>query len=372
MDQRVTAVLFPGNGAVELAGKVVGDPGPGEVLLSMRAAGVCGSDLHFMHMSPDERRNPSLGKGLNGDPAITPGHEMAGVVEAVGPGVVGLGVGSRVAVQHYSGCGHCRECRAGWDCLCANNTIYTLRRDGGFQDKVLAVAKDCIPIPDGLSYSSAAFIACGAGTSYQAIRRGDLRAGHTLAAVGLGPVGLSALMWGRATGARTVGIDPIEERRDFALSLGIERALDPSDPDLIARIEEVSGYPGADVVIETAGNSRGRSLSLDVARVWGTTVFVSFGAGCELDAASQIVQKQLTIRGSWMFSVSAMMDAMAFANENNLDLDRIVTETCSINEAPAAIKAFDAGGKGKTVIVWDDRTPELPKPHTSTQEGIRT
>jgi alcohol dehydrogenase, propanol-preferring len=354
VEQRVRAVLFPGNGAVRLAEKVVGDPGPGEVLLDMRAAGVCGSDLHFMHMSPEERRNPSLGKGLNGDPAITPGHEMAGIVEAVGEGVTHLSAGTRVAVQHYSGCGHCRECRAGWDCLCANNVIYTLRRDGGFQDKVLAAAKDCIPIPDGLSYSAAAFIACGAGTSYQAIRRGELRAGHTLAAVGLGPVGLSALLWGQATGAQTIGIDPIAERRAFALELGVGCALDPGDPDLLAKIEMVSGYPGADVVIETAGNSAGRSLALDVTRVWGTAVFVSFGAGCELDAASQIVQKQLTIRGSWMFSVSAMIDAMEFANRRGMDLDRVTTRTCAITDAPAAIKDFDAGGKGKTVITWDD------------------
>jgi threonine dehydrogenase-like Zn-dependent dehydrogenase len=92
---------------------------------------------------------------------------------------------------------------------------------------------------------------------------------------------------------------------------------------------------------------------LDVARTWGTTVFVSFGAGCELDAAAQIVQKQLTIRGSWMFSVSAMMDAMAYAERNGPDLDRIVTRRCSIDEAPEAIKEFDAGSTGKTVVVWD-------------------
>ncbi len=78
--------------------------------------------------------------------------------------------------------------------MCANKVVYTLGRDGGFQDKVIAEAKDCLPIPDGLSYSSAAFIACGAGTSLQAIRRDELKAGHTLAAVGVRPVGLTALV----------------------------------------------------------------------------------------------------------------------------------------------------------------------------------
>jgi D-arabinose 1-dehydrogenase-like Zn-dependent alcohol dehydrogenase len=353
-DQQVRAVLFPGDGEVILTTKMVSQPGPGQVLLRMRASGVCGSDLHFMHMSPAERRNPSLGKGLNGDPSITPGHEMAGVVEAIGAGVTSIRVGSRVAVQHYSGCGNCRECRAGWDCLCSNHVVYTLRRDGGFQDKVIAEAKDCIPIPEGLSYSSAAFIACGAGTSFQAVRRGELKAGQSLAAVGLGPVGLSALVWGQAEGARTIGIDPNPERAKFAEDMGVDLVLHPSDPDLIEKIESVSGYPGADVVIETAGNSAGRSLSLDVARNWGTSVFVSFGAGCELDAAAQIVQKQLTIRGSWMFSVSTMMDAMDYAVTRGVNLERLIGRTCSIEEAPEAIKEFEAGGMGKTVIVWGD------------------
>src|SRR5207247_8444891 len=101
----------------------------------------------------------------------------------------------------------CRPCRMGWDALCENKVVYTLGRDGGFQDKVTAMAKDCLVIPDGMSFTSAAFIACGAGTSFQAIRRGELKAGDTLAAVGLGPVGLSGLLWARAYGARTIGLD---------------------------------------------------------------------------------------------------------------------------------------------------------------------
>jgi propanol-preferring alcohol dehydrogenase len=350
----VNAVLFTGNGNISVTEKEVGDPGSGEVRLGLRAAGVCGSDLHFLHMSPAERRNPSLGAGLEGDPAITPGHEIAGVVEAVGAGVTNVQVGTRVAVQHYSGCGDCRECRMGWDPLCANKTIYTLGRDGGFQDEVLAKSRDCLPIPDGMSYAAGAFIACGAGTSFQAVRRGELKAGDTLVAVGLGPVGLSALLWGLAEGARIIGIDPNPERRDFARSLGIATTLDPLRPDLHEQIEAITGRGGADVVIETAGNTPGRRLALEVARPWGTVVFVSFGPGCELDAAQHIVQKQITLRGSWMFSVSTMMDAMNFAQQRGVDLDQVVTRTCTLAEAPQAIRDFDAGASGKTVIAWEE------------------
>lgn len=353
-EQRVRAVLFPGDGAVTLTHKVVGEPGPGQVLLAMRAAGVCGSDLHFMHMSAEEQRNPTLGKGLGRDPGTTPGHEMAGVVEQVGPGVAHLEVGSRVAVQHYSGCGRCRHCRMGWDCLCEEHVVYTLGRDGGFQDKVITEAKDCLVLPDGMSYTTAAFIACGAGTSFQAVRRGELKPGATLAAVGLGPVGLSALLWGKAMGARTVGVDPVGERREFARGLGVDLALDPLEANLEGQIAGLSGYPGADVVIEAAGNSAGRRLAVRLGRLWGCVVFVSFGPGCELDPGPEIVQKQLTIKGSWMFSVSTMMDALAFAHRHDVGLERVVTDTCALEDAPSAIKAFEAGRAGKTVFVWDD------------------
>jgi propanol-preferring alcohol dehydrogenase len=351
--EKVRAMLFPGYGEVALVEKEVGDPGPGEVRLAMRAAGMCGSDLHFMHMSPEERRNPPW-KGLEGDVSRTPGHEISGIVEAVGEGVTHLQVGSRVAIQHYSGCGFCRDCRMGWDTMCANKTVYTLGRDGGFQDKLLAAAKDCLPIPDGMTYTTAAFIACGAGTSFQALRRSDLRAGGVIASVGLGPVGFSGLIWAKVGGAVTIGIDPLAARRDFSERFGADLTLDPADPHLRDKIEEISGYPGADATLETAGNSAGRRLSMEILRPWGTSVWIGFGPGCELEAERHIIQNQATIRGSAVFGVSVMMDALAYASTRDVDFDATITNTCSIEEGPAAIKEFEAGGYGKTFITWAD------------------
>jgi D-arabinose 1-dehydrogenase-like Zn-dependent alcohol dehydrogenase len=354
MTGTIDAVVFPGSGEVVLTTKPVPVPGHGEVLLGLRAAGVCGSDLHFMHQTAEEMRHSDLGKGMSREPSLTPGHEIAGVVEALGEGVTSLRLGDRVAVQHYSGCGQCRTCRMGWDALCDDKVVYTLGRDGGFQDKVTACAKDCLRIPDGMSYTTATFIACGAGTSFQAVRRGELKAGETLASVGLGPVGLSGLLWGKASGARTVGLDTNAERRDFAKSKGVDLVLDPLQDGLLDEIERFSGRPGADVVLETAGNSPGRRLACEITRPWGTAVYISFGGICELDAAQHIVQKQITLRGSWMFSVSTMMEALAFAQERGVDLEGLVTRTCSLPEAPRAIKDFDNGAVGKTVILWDD------------------
>lgn len=346
------AVVFPGSSRVELVEKPKPSPAAGEVLIAMRAAGVCGSDLHFMHASAEEQRHSTLGTGLDRDPALTPGHEIAGVVESVGDGVTALSVGDRVTVNHYSGCGRCRYCRMGWDTMCADKIVYTLKRDGGYQDFVAVRERDCTPIPDGLSFAVAAFIACGAGTSFQALRRTEIKAGDTLAAVGLGPVGLSGLMWGAAMGARTIGLDTNEERCAFARERGVDHVLNPLSESFAEDFAALTPRGGADAVIETAGNSPGRRLALDVARPWGTTVFVSFGDGCDLDAAQQIVQRQITLRGSWMFDMATLMDALEFADRNRVPLESIVTTRCTIEEAPAAILRFADGASGKTVVEW--------------------
>lgn len=345
------AIIFPGSGALEIVEKPIPEAGPGEIVIDIRASGVCGSDLHFLHASAEEQRHSKLGTGLDREPTVTPGHEIVGVVESVGPEVWNLKVGDRVAVHHYSGCGDCRSCRMGWDTLCPEKSVHALHRDGGFQEKVAAKAKDCVVIPEKMSFEQAAFIACGAGASFQALRRGEPKAGDSVAAVGLGPVGLSALLWAKSMGSPTIGLDISAERRAFAKSLGADLVLDPTEPDTIEKIHQFTHKGGADVTIETAGNSAGRSLALDVTRVWGTAVFVGFGGTCEFDAGPQILQRQLTIRGSWMFSIPTLMDAFNYADNNSVGLEKVITRTCSLEEAPQAILDFAAGASGKTVIV---------------------
>lgn len=346
------SVVFPGSGKIELVDKPVPEPKADEVIIAMRVAGVCGSDLHFLHASAEEQRNSTLGAGLSRDPALTPGHEITGVVDAVGDRVAHLKVGDRVAVHHYSGCGTCRSCQMGWDTLCAEKEVYTLQRDGGFQDRVAANAKNCVIIPDNVTFPVAAFVSCGGGTSFQAIRRSELKAGETIASVGLGPVGLSALLWAQSMGCKTIGFDINPDRRDFARSLGIEHVLDPADSSTLAKVSKLTGRGGADVSIETSGNVAGRSLALDALRKWGTSVFVGFGGTCNFDVVPQIIQRQINIRGSWMFSMSGLLDALDHVSRHDVGLEGVITKSCVIEDAPQAILEFAGGAVGKTIIEW--------------------
>lgn len=340
--QLVTAAIFTGMSEMALVQKEVKSPSLGEVLLDVKAEGVCGSDLHYYHISADAMEAHTQPRKYT----TTPGHEIAGIVESVGEGVSHLKPGDRVAVQHYSGCGHCLSCRKGWDNHCVNNTVYSLDRDGGYQDKVIVEARDCVPLPSELSFGAGAFLACGASTAYQALHRADIPLGGTLAIIGLGPVGLAALAWAKAFGVRAFGIDPVSERLEFATSLGF-KSHDSRDFDVTSIAPD-----GVDSVIDTSGNIHGRRTASRIAKVWGTVVLVGFGPGYDIDPVTDVIMRQSTIKGSFVFSMPVMMEAVADAVKLGLDLDPILTVCCGLEDAPAAIADFANGSIGKTTIIW--------------------
>ncbi len=160
------ALLLPGGRSVRIEQIPEPEPGPGEVVLAMGAAGLCGSDLHMAYRpEPAERHGPIF--GLDTDPDVVPGHEPAGVVAAVGPDVAHLHVGDRVAVHHMGGCGTCMSCRRGWDINCRQKWgTYGLDKPGAMQDQMVVRARDCVRVPDRVSMAEAAYYTCGAGTGY--------------------------------------------------------------------------------------------------------------------------------------------------------------------------------------------------------------
>lgn len=334
----VTALLFEGDEQIVLVEKTLGEPGQGQIVLDIRASGVCGSDLHNYHLSAEQ----SHGEDAVRSAAITPGHEIAGVVEKVGPGVDGLSVGDRVAVYHYSGCGHCVWCRKGLDNHCLNKTVYSFTRDGGFQDKLVVNARDCVGIPDGMSYTAAAFMACGGATAFQAIRRVDVPPGGHVIVVGLGPVGLVTMLWLQAYGIRAAGVDPDSARRDFASSLGLV--------DIRADARDSLGR--FDSAIDASGNANGRASAVRAVRPWGTVVLVGLGQGINLEVNEDLIYSQVTMRGSHVFGMPTMMEAYREAARLKLQLDAVLTVRCDLPSAPEAIHSFAKGGVGKTVVVW--------------------
>jgi len=207
------AVFLPGDRQVELRSVPKPRPGDGEVLISLRAAGLCGSDLHMHYRPPRAQRHGTI-FGLVTNPEVVPGHEAAGVVAECGPQVDALQPGDRVAVHHMAGCGYCVECRRGWDINCQQKWgVYGLDLAGAMEDYMVARARDCVKVPANISFDEAAYYTCGAGTGYMALKRAGVGVGDQVAVVGLGPVALAAAWFALQSGAKVVGLDIVDTRR---------------------------------------------------------------------------------------------------------------------------------------------------------------
>jgi L-iditol 2-dehydrogenase len=345
-------VLFPGDRQVVVTDTPTPSPAADQVLVEIKAAGLCGSDLHQQYRVPaDEREGVVVGHHTS--PNTIPGHEPAGVVAEVGANVFNLRPGDRVAVAHVTGCGSCQACRRGRDIDCPQKVFYGLDRDGAFADYMLAEAKDCIRLPETVTFAEGAFWACGAGTGYAALTRGGLLAGETVAVVGLGPVGTAAAYFAGLAGARVIGLDPIPERRDHAAALGAKTVLDPTSADFAAQYDEATGNRGADLVVEASGVPAGRRTTIDIAAVGGRVVFVGLGDRSVDFDIDIMIQKQVTCMGSWVFGTPDLQDMIDKAVDLGISVEPMITFRYRLEDAVKALEAFDAGSLGKTVFVWD-------------------
>ncbi|GIJ30313.1 alcohol dehydrogenase [Micromonospora qiuiae] len=347
------AVLLPGDRQARIVELDKPTPGPGQVVIEVKAAGLCGSDIHMLYRVPAAERRQEIMKGLSIDPDIVGSHEPAGVVTEVGSGVTHLRPGDRVAVAHLSGCGVCLSCRRGWDIDCPDKTTYGFDRHGAMADFMLAEAKDCAILPPSISFAEGAFYACGAGTGYWALRRGQLGPSETVTIVGLGPVGVAAAYFAKQAGAWVIGVDPVAERREFALSHGVDVAIDPTTTTVGEAVQEHNGGQGADLVIDASGVSAGRSAALDAARTWGRVVFVGFGDDATtLDIGAQIIQKQLTVLGAWVYSTPDLQQMLHDVARRGYCVQPLILHEYDLADAPQAWRDFDAGSLGKSMVVW--------------------
>jgi propanol-preferring alcohol dehydrogenase len=309
----------------------------------MKAAGLCGSDLHMYRQTTEERA---------GNDTI-PGHEPSGVVQAVGTGVASVQVGDRVSVYHYRGCGHCRHCLAGNIMWCPDRRGYGGPIHGADADLLLTDARNCLPLPETLSFSHGALLACAAGTAYSSMRKLEVSGEDTVVIFGQGPVGLCGLLMAKAMGGRVVGVDPIAERRRLSLVLGADAVIDPDQTAVVEAIQDLTRGRGADLAYETSGSAQGQSHAVDCLRLGGKAGFVGFGAREKTLNPAQFIGRQLTLMGSFVIPIYMYWDLVDLIAEHNIDLDQMITHRFPIEQAPEAFAIFDRGRTGKVVLEWD-------------------
>jgi propanol-preferring alcohol dehydrogenase len=342
-------LVFPGDRTVEVVTRDDRAPGRGEVLLHIDAAGVCGSDLHYLYRVPSEERGkPRLGVTINPDAA--PGHEPAGTIVEVGEGVPDLKVGDRVIVHHISGCGHCDWCTRDLPMHCRGKNTYGFDIDGAFAERMVAKARDCVPVPDGVSMTVAAYCACGGGTAYNALRKLGVTSADTVVIFGLGPVGLAGVLFARSFGARVAAVDPSADRRALAAKAGADLCIDSLAEDPAAAVRAWTGGAGASVGMDASGNATARAQMLDAAAVMARVAFVGEGGDVRIDVSQQIIHKQLVVIGSWVFGVYELGQIVTYVADHGIDLESLVTDVFDIEDAQQAFEIADGAASGKVVI----------------------
>jgi threonine dehydrogenase-like Zn-dependent dehydrogenase len=345
-------VTFPGDREVALLEFPDPAPGPDEVIIEMKASGMCGSDLHTYRRA---KGAPTSGMHQFQTGPVIMGHEPCGVVVEVGADVRPhiTRVGMRAMVYHYDGCRSCGSCRSGWVHMCREVPVrvYGNNDHGGHAKYIRVPAMAVLPLPDDVSFTAGAAISCGTGTAYSALRRLGLRGDQTIAVFGQGPVGLAATQMARALGARVIALDTVASRRDLAKVFGADAVLDPTSSDASAAIRDLTNGAGADVSLDTSGSAPGRLAAVRCLRPWGKVCLVGEGGSLSLEVSTDLLRKQITVIGSWTFSSVIQAECANFVGERRINVDSIFTHRWRLDQASEAYRVFDQQSAGKGVFV---------------------
>lgn len=348
--KKMLGMKLPGNATVQAGEFDVPTPGHGQVLLKMKAASLCGSDLKFIYFEHTDKTG-----GARYDDVIA-GHEPSGQVVAVGEGVSNFKVGDRVTVYHIQGCGYCDECRKGFfiNCPQPERRAYGWQRDGALAEYMVADESTCIHLTDFLTYEDGAMIACGFGTAYQGLLRAGVSGKDTVLVMGLGPVGQATVILANALGARTIAVDIAQERMDMAKKLGADEVL-AGDDNVVQNILALTGGKGVEAAIDCSGSSVGRHRCLEAARMWGQVVFLGEQGTVTFEPSPLLLHKNLTLHGSWVTSVSNMELLVELLDRKKIHPDQIITHRYPLEETPEAFRIFASGKTGKVVINMENR-----------------
>ncbi|MDR3474991.1 MAG: zinc-dependent alcohol dehydrogenase family protein [Devosia sp.] len=332
------------NAVGEMRVETVAKPsaGPGEVLVRVEAAGLCGSDRHMFR-----------GEYPTALP-VTLGHEFCGIVEAVGAGAGRIAVGTRVTADPNIACGYCPACRMGRPNLCHNLVAIGVFRDGGFAEYVAIPEAQAFELPAGLDPVHGAFseplACCLHGLDVARIQPGD-----AVAVLGGGVIGMLMVQLARLAGASTVVLSTRQAaRRALALELGATHAVDPGAGDPVAAVAGGSGIApsGVDVVLECAGVPETFRQSIAMARRGGAVVVFGVMPKGEIVGVEpfDLLFRELRLEGAYLNPLTHARAARLVAS-GVLVLDRLVSRTIGLGELPGVLAAPPASGEIKTIVL---------------------
>jgi propanol-preferring alcohol dehydrogenase len=295
----------------------------GEVLIRVKAAGICHSDAHYR-----------AGRSAVHPLPLTLGHEVAGVVEQTANGADQFKPGDRVCIHYLATCGECRHCRAGFEQFCRSAAMMGKHRDGGYADFVAMPARSLMRLSDEIPFEAGAVMMCSSATALHALNKARLKAGESVAVYGLGGLGMSAVQLAKALGAVQVfGVDIKPAKLARAKTLGIT-PVDAGQGDPVEQIRQLTQGHGVDVALELIGlplTMRQAVLSLGVqgrAALAGITE-----KSIELYPYQEILNKEAEVIGVSDHLARELPALIEFARQGKLDLSSAITRVIPLDAA---------------------------------------
>jgi L-iditol 2-dehydrogenase len=338
------AVLLPGDKRVVLVDRPIPQPGPHEVLVQTKASAICRSDMSIYYGTPIVGGAPAVD--------IVPGHEAAGIVTAVGSAVQHVSVGDRVAGYLAVGSQHSEFGAQGYPMLDPDWKCFGFDLDGGDAEYFVLPEANVLSLPDDISFAAGAVLTDMVGTQYSTQKRLGVSARHTVAVVGLGPMGAAAVLIARAYGARVIAVDVLDSRLEQATELGADDIINSANVDAVEEIRRLTGGRGADIVIECSGNPIGQNTALDAAAKLGAVAFVGESRATEIRPSDQIIRKLLTVIGGWYFPRGDWDEIIRFVQDRKIPVEKLISHEFSIEDAEEAFAKFDRRETEKAIFVW--------------------
>lgn len=368
MSYRIRAAVLPDYGQpIEIADVEIEPPGPTEVLVEMRASGVCRSDWHAI-------------RGQLPLPVpLVLGHEGAGIVREVGVNVDRVKVGDRVVLSWIPSCGHCTYCVNGQPELCdqANDAavdgtlpsghtrvhwrskpVSVFSTTGTLADMAVVSVNSVVPIPAAMPFEEAALLGCAVQTGVGAALHSPIKPGDSIAIIGAGGVGLNIIQGAKILGATEIlVVDPSYPTHDLARAFGATHIINPDTDNALLAILDLTNDRGVDVGFEAVGNAELLALAFNAVRKGGTAVAV--GVPAPNDAitlnAFAFVSQEKTLTGSWYGASYPMRDIPRLCtlwNSGQLRLSPLIQRRYALKEVAQAFEDLAQARGGRSVIVW--------------------
>lgn len=341
----MNALVYEGPWEMPLRQLAVPTLGPDEVLLEVKAAGICGSDIHGYTGSTGRRTPP-----------LVMGHEVAGRVAAVGEAVSRVAVGDRVVVQPLLTCGACSNCRAGLPNICLHRTGVGMNFAGGYAEALRVPERLLYPLPEGLGWVQGTLVEPLA-VALRAANLTPLALGDTAVVVGAGPIGLLTLLALKLKGAGAVVVTDVSDHRlELARKLGADVAVNVTEASALDTVRELTGGDGAHAVVEAVGTSATVQASLELVRPGGHVTWLG-NAAPQVELAMQaLVTREVTVRGSYGFA-DEFGRALALLAAGTLTPDALIELTAPLRDGPELFRALARGERAEVKVVFDLGAP---------------